>query len=388
VTCEFILIIIVLEVLIYRDQTPVFFKRFLYESVGGFAMKLRRIFMFVGIVSLLWTAAFPWYFVIQGQDAKRSNVIQSERIKQDREKHLMEVMKQALAEPEPNPVVGIGRGQDYEKTTLTAIENAGGLKDIVKKGDLVLIKPNICGLDRPGAPTITDYRVVQAIANLVIKYGAARVMVAEGAISGDAFDTISARVNKYGTIKGVQLMDFNSLSKEDCYELKSQKSLTGKAIYIPKIYMDADVVITVPKLKTHNLNDAVVTLSLKNAFGVPPGQLYGGNYGFKSGLHSLGLKEAILDINRIRKPDMAVIEGIVGGEGYGPLNNTPVKSNIIIVGRDLVAVDTVALTFMGFTVDQVPYVELASKEKMGVSDLSKVKIVGADLNAIKMHFKR
>lgn len=351
-------------------------------------MKKIRNLMVLGMIGLLLAVTFSRYFIIKGESTNRSTEIQSVKSKEDREKHLAEVMKQALAEPDPNPVVGIGRGQDYTKTTLTAIENAGGLKDIVKKGDLVLIKPNICTFGIAGAPTITDYRVVQTIANLVLKYGAAKVIVAEGAISGDAFDTISAKLNKYATIKGVQLLNLNGLNKEDCYELKPQKSLTGKAIFIPKIYMDADVVITVPKLKTHNLSDAVVSLSLKNSFGVPPGPIYGNTYGFKSGLHSLGLKEAIVDINRIRKPDMAVIEGIVGGEGYGPTDNTPVKSNIIFAGKDLVATDIVALTFMGFKGDQVPHVELASKERLGISDLTRIKIVGADLNAIKMRFKR
>lgn len=351
-------------------------------------MKRIRNLMVVGMIGLLWAAVFSGYFMIQAEAGNRSNENRIIKSREDREIHLAEVMRKALAEPGSNAVVGVGRGQDYEKATLTAIENAGGLKDIVKKGDRVLIKPNICTFDSPGAPTITDYRVVQAIANLVLKYGAAGVIVAEGAIYGDAFDAIGAKFNKYGTIKRVQLLNINGLRKEDCYELKPPKSLTGKALFIPKIYMDADVVITVPKLKTHNLNDAVVSLSLKNAIGVPPGSIYGNNGGFKNGLHLLGIKEAIVDINRIRKPDMAVIEGIVGGEGDGPLGNTPVKSNIIFAGTDLVAVDTAALTFMGFKIDQVPHVELASKERLGISDLARIKIVGADLNAIKMHFKR
>jgi uncharacterized protein (DUF362 family) len=351
-------------------------------------MKMRRIFMICGMIGLLWAASFG-YLTIQGEAAGRPNETQSVKSKENREKHLAEVMKQALAEPGLSPVVGVGRGQDYTKATLTAIENAGGLKDVVKKGDLVLIKPNVCIFGTAGAPTITDYRVVQTITNLVLKYGAARVIVAEGAISGNAFDSVSARLNKYATIKGVQLLNLNGLNKEDCYELKPQKSLTGKALFIPKIFMDADVVITVAKLKTHYQPEAVVSLCLKNAFGVPSEQIYGGGLGgFKSGLHSLGLKEAIVDLNRIRKPDVAVIEGIVGGEGYGPADNTPVKSNIIFAGRDLVAIDTVALTFMGFKVAQVPHVELAGKERLGISDLAKIKVVGADLNAIKMNFKQ
>jgi uncharacterized protein (DUF362 family) len=350
-------------------------------------MKRIKDLMVVGMIVLFW-AACSGYFMFQAGADNRLGGNPIVKSRGDREKHLAAVMRKALAEPAANAVVGVGRGPDYAKATLTAIENAGGLKDIVKKGDLVLIKPNICTFDKAGGPTITDYRVIQAITDLVLKYGAARVVVAEGAINGDAFDAISVRFNKYATIKGVQLLNINGLQKEDCYELKPQKSLTGKALFIPKIYMDADVVITVPKLKTHNLPEAVVSLSLKNAIGVPPGPIYGNTFGYKNGLHSLGIKEAMVDINRLRKPDLTVIEGIVGGEGNGPLENTPVKSNIIFAGTDLVAVDTAALTFMGFKVDQIPHVELASKERLGISDLARIKIVGADLNAIQMHFKR
>lgn len=301
------------------------------------------------------------------------------------DEHIQNLMKKAMAEPDPNPVVGIGRGEDYAAVTEKAIKNAGGLDGIVKKGDVVLIKPNICTLAEAGSGKITDYRCVAKIAEMVTALGASKVIVAEGTINGNAFDPIFLNMNKYDKIKGVELVNLNACTKKDCYELKPLKSLTDKAIFIPKVYMDADVVITVAKLKTHFQPDAVVSLTLKNAYGVPPGSIYG--VYSKDGLHALGLKESIIDINRIRKPEFAVIEGIVGGEGNGPLNNDPVKSDIIFAGRDLVALDTAALTFMGFNIDWVPHVNLASEEKLGISDLSKIQIKGADLDSIKMSFK-
>ncbi len=296
--------------------------------------------------------------------------------------HVQALLKKALAEPNPNPVIGIGRGTDYTKVTLEAIKNADGINNLIKKGDLVLIKPNICGFSQAGSPQITDYRVVETIVKQAAELGASKIVIAEGTITGNAFESSALKMNKYDLIQGVELINLNALDKENCYKLKPLKSLTGAELYIPKIYMDADVVINVAKLKTHFQPDAVISLSLKNSFGVPPGKIYG--TGYKNGLHMLGLKEAIIDLNRIRKPDLSLIEGIVGGEGYGPLYNTPVKSNIIFAGKDLAALDTVALTFMGFKVDEVPHVLLAGKEGLGITDLSKIKIVGADLNAVKM----
>jgi uncharacterized protein (DUF362 family) len=299
--------------------------------------------------------------------------------------HIAEVMKKSSAEPDPNPVVGIGRGEDYAKVTEEAVQNAGGLEGIVKKGDTVIIKPNICTFAASDSGKTTDYRTVQKIVDLVSALGASKIIVAEGTIAGDAFSSVFLSVNHYDLIKGAELLDLNKFNKEDCYELKPERSLTGKAIFIPKVYMDADVVINVAKLKTHFQPEAFVSLSLKNCYGVPPGQIYG--LGSKDGLHMLGLKESIVDINRIRKPDFSVIEGIVGGEGYGPLSNDPVQSNIILAGKDPVALDTAAITFMGFTPDQSPHLKLAGEEHLGISDLSKIKVVGAELEKIKMHFR-
>jgi uncharacterized protein (DUF362 family) len=292
----------------------------------------------------------------------------------------------AASAAEASPIVGIGRGTDFASVTRAAVENAGGLDAVVKKGDVVLIKPNLCTNPAAGTPTTTDYRVVQAVVDLVKSRGASRVIVAEGGFYGNAFSKPNNFLSKYDTIKGVEFVDLNACDKQDCYQLSPKDSLIGKALFIPKVYMDANVVITVAKLKTHFQPDAVVSLSLKNAFGVPPAQLYGG-YGYKGGLHNFPLKAAIVELNKIRKPDLSIIDGIVGGEGYGPANNTPVDSRIVLAGTDPVAVDTVALTFMGFTVDQVPHVKLAAEQKLGIADLSAIQVIGADLNASTMDVK-
>jgi uncharacterized protein (DUF362 family) len=291
-----------------------------------------------------------------------------------------------FVEPDGSPVVGIAKGGDYASVVHQAIENAGGLAGIVKPGDVVLIKPNLCIRAAPGDPKTTDYRVVQAIVDAVKLLKASRIVIAEGSFYGNALSPSAAAACKYDSIQGVELFDFNSCDKKDCYELKPERSLLGKSVFIPKIYMDADVVIEAPKLKTHFLPEAVVSLSVKNVFGVPSEKIYGG-YGDKMGLHAFPLSQIIVDLNMIRKPDFSVIDGIVGGEGQGPVYNTPVKSEIVIAGRDPVAVDTVGLTFMGFTLDQVPHLKLAAKERLGIADLGAIKVVGADLAAIKMNFK-
>ncbi len=294
--------------------------------------------------------------------------------------HTQDKMQSALTNV-PEPIVGIGLGSDYPEVTRKAVENAGGLGGIVKENDTVVIKPNLVKPSSPEDGIVTDFRVVLEIVNTVRKYGAGRVIIAEATPYGNVFE-----LAKYNEISGVELVDMNDFGKDDCYELIPQNSLTKEVLFIPKLYMDADVVISVAKLKTHFEYDAGVTLSIKNSMGVPPTKFYGVDY--KEKLHLLGLKEAIIDLNKIRKPDFSVIDGIIGGEGYGPLLVRPVKSNIVLAGIDPVAVDTVALNFMGFTLEEVPHVLLAAQEGLGTADLNKIKIVGADLDLIKMKFER
>lgn len=305
------------------------------------------------------------------------------RSEEENKAHITKLMKNAVAKPADNPVIGIGRGEDYAEVTAKAIENAGGMKDLIKKGDVVLIKPNICTIGmNAGGPQITDYRVVQKVIDMALEYGASMVIVAEGSFYGNVFEY---EKNKYVSLKGAELFDFNSCEKEDCYELMPENSQTGKAIFIPKIYMDADVVIDVAKLKTHRIT--AVSLSLKNCIGIPSAKIYG-NSSYKSGVHLLGLTNAIMDLNMMRKPDLSIIDGIAGGEGEGPTLNTPVKSEIIFAGRDPVALDTVATTFMGIDINLVLHINQAAKIGLGISDLKKIKVVGADLDSIKMKFNR
>lgn len=362
-------------------------------------MKKVRLFLIYGIIGLLCIAALAGYLIDRSKNSGSAEVIKpsntpvavaaTESATPSGEEVAQAANTAAPATPGAvantgEPLVGIARGTDYAETTRKAVENAGGLGGIISEGDTVLIKPNICGFATPDSPQITDYRVVAEIVEIARECGAEKIIIAEGPISGTAFSGMD-KGNGYQNIEGVEFVEINNLGKEDCYEVKAENGCTGKSFYIPKVYMDADVVIGVPKLKTHFQPDAVVSLCLKNMYGVPPGKIYG--VGYKNGLHMMGLKESIVDLNLIRKPDFQIVDGIIGGEGYGPLNNTPVNSNVIFAGTDPVAVDTVCLTFMGFTVDEIPHVKLAAESGVGIADLDKIRLVGANLEEIKMSFK-
>jgi uncharacterized protein (DUF362 family) len=283
-------------------------------------------------------------------------------------------------------LVGIGRGDGHASATAQAIANAGGLERIVKKGDTVIIKPNLSSsrgnLTYPGN---TDYRIVAEIARQARTLGAGRIIVAEGAGTGKPLSDPLIGQIRYNTIDGVEFLDLNTIPREDCYYVSSPKKLTNPPIYMPKIYVDADVVISVPKLKT---NFAVgPSLGLKNGFGAPPKPLVNDGSRWKLGLHSRGIPESIVEINLLRKPDFVVIDGIIAGEGDGPTNNSPVDARVVFAGDDVMAVDTIASYFMGFTPQKIPHLKLAAENGLGEYRMQRIEVAGADIHKIRMDFK-
>lgn len=374
-------------------------------------MKITKSIIIYGIILLLCLAAFGGYIATQLNDASDKETVQAAdstipiaasttgsiatdsgvsaatnddtntKVDDKKQKHIQQVMSRENENLDPNPIIGVGKGTDFAKATSDAINNAGGIQSIIKKGDVVLIKPNLClALESSGSPMTTDYRVVEEVVRIAKECGASKIIIAEGNFASNAFED---KYNKYDTIKDVEFYNFNDCEQKDCYELTPQKSLVGKAIFIPKVYMDADVVINVAKLKTHFVTG--VSLGLKNSIGVPSYKIYGGSSS-KDGLHFLGLEEAIIDLNKIRKPEFTIIDGIIGGEGFGPTANTPVESNVVFAGKDIVAVDTVALTFMGFDLNAITHVKRAAEEKLGIADLTKIMVKGANLKTDSMKF--
>ncbi|MBN1173683.1 MAG: DUF362 domain-containing protein [Micromonosporaceae bacterium] len=297
-----------------------------------------------------------------------------------------------LASARPT-LVGISHGnRDYAAATRAALASAGGLAGVIEAGDSVVIKPNICTEQAgAGSPQITDYRAVQAVIDLARQAGAGRITVMEGSITGNPFSSAALAMNKYKTLTGVdEYIESGSITEDSKLAgIMPSGSVNKEKYYVPKAYLDADKVITVAKLKTHF--NAGATLSLKNSIGLAARAKHSGGMPMRFGLHgSRGVKlsGSIVDLNLIRMPDFAVVEGIVGGEGDGPLSCTAVDSKAMFAGQDLVALDTVCITFMGLTVADVPHVTLASSIGLGASDLSRIEVKGATLQNIAMHFRR
>jgi uncharacterized protein (DUF362 family) len=126
-------------------------------------------------------------------------------------------------------------------------------------------------------------------------------------------------------------------------------------LYLPATLRRADLIVSLPKMKTHHW--AGVTLSMKNLFGVMPGVYYGWP---KNVLHHCGIDNSIVDITATVKPHLAIVDGIVGMEGDGPIMGTPRQSNLLVMGTNLTAVDATTARLMGFEPRRLPFLRVAS----------------------------
>jgi uncharacterized protein (DUF362 family) len=152
-------------------------------------------------------------------------------------------------------------------------------------------------------------------------------------------------------------------------------------LWLPEPVLDADVVLSMPKLKAHHW--VGVTLSLKNCFGCVPGRIYGWP---KNVLHWEGIPASILDIAAAVQPNLVIVDGIVGMEGDGPIMGTPKEAGHLIFGTDPVAADATAARLMGVDPERVDYLREAGRF-LGQVHLEDIEQRGEDPEADEVPFE-
>jgi uncharacterized protein (DUF362 family) len=148
----------------------------------------------------------------------------------------------------------------------------------------------------------------------------------------------------------------------------------------PGLFQEVDWIVSVAKMKTHHWAGA--TLSMKNLFGVMPGIYYGWP---KNVLHQAGIENSILDINATLKPHFAIVDGIVGMEGDGPIMGDPKKVGVLVMGRNLAAVDATCCRIMGIDPYQVSYLE-RSDNWLGPISEGLIEQRGERIAAVRTNF--
>lgn len=244
---------------------------------------------------------------------------------------------------------------DLEAKLREGLRELGfGPKQIAKKS--ILLKPNLVEPSRQAPQINTHPALVRALANLFRGWGAREVFVAEG--QGHCRDTdFVLEQSGLGPMLDQERLEFVDLNHDELVMTANPlRFTTMQQLALPaSLLRRADLIVSMPKLKTHHW--AGVTLAMKNLFGVMPGIYYGWP---KNVLHHAGIAESILDINATVRPHLAIVDGIVGMEGDGPIMGTPRQSGVLVMGTNLLAVDATAARLMKINPWRVPYLAAAS----------------------------
>jgi uncharacterized protein (DUF362 family) len=244
----------------------------------------------------------------------------------------------------------------YDNNLVNVIESGFQLvppPDVT--GKRVLLKANFVDLPREDKPITTNPAVIIAAAEAFRRRGAAEVIVGDGpALQRDAWQIVDAI--GLTPLLAQHALPFYDLNTEDLTAQVNAGGFTGiGTIYYSRTVWAADVLVSMPKMKTHHW--AGVSLAMKNLFGTVSSVAHGWP---RNQFHLKNLHNAVLDFNMTRPADYAIIDGVVGLEGDGPVRGTPIDVGVLVMGANPTATDATATRIMGLAPERVEYLRRAA----------------------------
>jgi uncharacterized protein (DUF362 family)/ferredoxin len=260
----------------------------------------------------------------------------------------------------------------------TLLEPLGSMSAFVNNGDRVLLKPNMLSAKKPDQAVTTHPVIVRVVAELVREAGG-KVMIGDSPGIG-SFRNVAGKSGIAGAAKGSgsELVEFDEV-------LEIQGSGTFRQISIARAYWQADKIINLPKLKTHEM--MTMTCAVKNLFGAVVGAEKVG-WHFKAGTSREQFARLLLEIYLLKKPVLNIVDGIVAMEGNGPGGGDPIKLGVLIAGINPVAVDVVAGKLAGIPPDLLYIEREALSMGLAGSRLDEILIYGTPIErASGKHFR-
>jgi uncharacterized protein (DUF362 family) len=287
-----------------------------------------------------------------------------------------------LRQPPPQTAVHVAPAADYNADLADALRRQyESFRDRVPlKGKRVVLKPNLVEYHRDKVIN-THPNVVAAAIELCRREGAGEIIVAEGPGHWRNVEYL-VQASGLGDVLRHYKVPFIDLNHDEPVKSVNLGRLTGmEYLYLSRTVATADVLISLPKLKTHHWAGA--TLSLKNLFGTLPGICYGWP---KNELHWRGIDNSIVDIALTRTPDLAVVDGVVGMDGDGPINGTPKPFGALVMGCDPLAVDATCCRLMGLRPEKIAYLVMGYRKKLGLFREEEIQQLGEAIAALAQPF--
>ena len=277
------------------------------------------------------------------------------------------------------PLVSVIRAAAYTQDIYGTVRRILAEHKLNVKRKRVVLKPNLVEFDRNTAIN-THPLLVHAALEAFRAAGAADVRIAEG--PGHRRDTLdlAEAAGYFATVPGFEDL-FTDLNLDEISKHNLRQPFSKlRDVYLPNTILGADLVVSMPKMKTHHWVGA--TLSMKNFFGIVPGGVYGWP---KNVLHWSGINQCIVDLSSVPGRTFAIADGIVGMEGNGPIQGTPKNCGVIVAGRVLSAVDATCSRIMGIDPNKVVY--LNAPDRPHYNDEADMTQAGETPRAVRTDFK-
>jgi uncharacterized protein (DUF362 family)/NAD-dependent dihydropyrimidine dehydrogenase PreA subunit len=273
---------------------------------------------------------------------------------------------------------------EVKQAVYSSINMVGGIKSLhISGGDRVLLKVNLLAARKPEDAVTTH----PAVAKVLIEYfqdAGAEVVLGDSSAAGPVETRKALRVG------GIEKVAEETKSKASNFEAEGYSKIQVpnggmrlSEVYMAKPVAKAQLVVSVPKLKNHNLTK--FTGALKNLFGTVP-------VATRMKLHALGnirnFSQGIADIASAIKPALGVIDGVVGMDGNGPSFGTIKKAGIIAASRDCVALDAVCSTIVGYKENEILTTVESARRGLGHGKLSDIQIKGTDMRGLNVSWDK
>ncbi len=271
--------------------------------------------------------------------------------------------------------VCIRRCTHYERDAIAQavhelLESFGGIRSLVSAGDRVLVKPNMLSAKPPEAGVTTHPLVLEAVLREVQSAGGTALIgdSPSGAIKGIRRFWEATGFEELARKTGVELIHFEAAGSVE-------KSAGGNRFFISKAVFDADVIINLPKFKTHGMT--LYTGAIKNLYGTIPG--FQKTVFHKKYVHPAAFSRMLADLYSVIPVRIHLMDAVQGMAGNGPSTGTVKDVGLLLASEDGVALDAVAAHLMGFREGEVDSIHFAGELGLGESRLGKITVEGVPI---------
>jgi uncharacterized protein (DUF362 family)/NAD-dependent dihydropyrimidine dehydrogenase PreA subunit len=268
---------------------------------------------------------------------------------------------------------------NLERTIRAGFDLLGGdayLRSLIPVGSKVLLKPNLLSVESVDSPVVTHHGFFEAVVRVIKDYALELTF-------GDSpgFGSSEKAAEKAGLMEVARRygVSFDGFTEKTSVVLPD--SLLVKNWEVARAPYETDVLITLPKLKTHGM--MYFTGAVKNQFGCVPGTQKALWHARMN--NSRNFAKMLLDLNRLVQTRFAIMDGIVAMEGNGPKSGTPRALNALLMGASITAVDATALRLIGYEDPrEVPQYDEAYLAQWGPVLAQDIQVLGDDVDDLKV----